>query len=88
MQELILRDHLAIDRTHLANERTFLAYARSALACLVGGVTLQKLFPDDLSMQYLAWGLLVLGPVIGLLGIWLSWRMHRKIKAYYQQPKG
>ena len=30
-EELILRDHLALDRTRLANERTLLAYLRTAL---------------------------------------------------------
>ena len=35
--ELILRDHLAIDRTVLANERTFLAYCRPALPLILTG---------------------------------------------------
>lgn len=38
--ELILRDHLAIDRTILANERTFLAYIRTSLAIAAAGATL------------------------------------------------
>lgn len=35
--DLILRDHLAIDRTVLANERTLLAYGRTALTLLIVG---------------------------------------------------
>lgn len=41
---LILRDHLAIDRTVLANERTFLAYTRTALTLFVAGVTFVHFF--------------------------------------------
>lgn len=37
--ELIVRDHLAVDRTELANERTLLAYVRTALALGLTGVT-------------------------------------------------
>ena len=39
-KELILRDHLAIDRTILANERTILAYVRTSLAIAAAGATL------------------------------------------------
>ena len=39
VEEMILRDHLAVDRTSLANERTFLAYMRTALACVIGGAS-------------------------------------------------
>lgn len=42
--DLILRDHLAIDRTVLANERTFLAYVRTSLAFLVVGGSILKFF--------------------------------------------
>jgi putative membrane protein len=38
--ELILRDHLAVDRTVLANERTFLAYLRTGLALGAAGGSL------------------------------------------------
>jgi putative membrane protein len=44
--QLILRDHLAIDRTRLANERTLLAWWRTGLTLVIAGVTLIKLFPD------------------------------------------
>jgi putative membrane protein len=44
--ELILRDHLALDRTILANERTFLAYVRTTLAVIVVGATVIHLSED------------------------------------------
>jgi putative membrane protein len=52
--ELILRDHLAIDRTILANERTFLAYTRTALTLLVVGASLIK-FSDSLTLEIIGW---------------------------------
>lgn len=45
-KQLILRDHLAIDRTRLANERTLLAWWRTGLTLVIAGVTLIKLFED------------------------------------------
>lgn len=42
-EELILRDHLAIDRTVLANERTYLSYMRTVVSFLVAALTLFKL---------------------------------------------
>ena len=38
--ELILRDHLAIDRTLLANERTLLSYLRSGVALFIAGISI------------------------------------------------
>ena len=43
-EELILRDHLAIDRTVLANERTLLAYVRTALALFAAGASFLQFF--------------------------------------------
>lgn len=45
-ENLIFRDHLAIDRTILANERTLLSYIRTALAFFIAGAGLIHFFPD------------------------------------------
>ena len=37
-KELILRDHLALERTRLANERTLFAYIRTSLYLLTAGI--------------------------------------------------
>ncbi len=55
-EEMILRDHLAIDRTALANERTFLAYVRTALAAGGAGAVLVHFFE--------AWPVRMLGVVL------------------------
>lgn len=44
--DIIFRDHLALDRTILANERTLLAYIRTALAFMITGIGLLKFFQD------------------------------------------
>ena len=44
IEQLGLRDLLALDRTILANERTMLAYARTSVMLLVSSVTLFKVF--------------------------------------------
>jgi putative membrane protein len=59
-QQLILRDHLAIDRTILANERTFLAYVRTALTQFIAGVTFVRFF-DSRVMLVVGWIFIPLG---------------------------
>ena len=66
-EQLILRDHLAIDRTRLANERTLLAWLRTALMMLVSGITLLKLFEGVIPMETLG---AVLIPVSLWVGFW------------------
>jgi putative membrane protein len=69
-EELILRDHLAIDRTRLANERTLLAYLRTSLMLIVAGATAVKLVDVNQSIFIAGWVFLVLGVVVGVVGVW------------------
>jgi len=46
-EELILRDHLAIDRTILANDRTFLSYVRTSLAIIAAGGAVIHFFEGE-----------------------------------------
>jgi putative membrane protein len=66
-EQLILRDHLAIDRTVLANERTLLAYLRTALAILVVGASLIKFFHAEV-YEIIGWALLPLGVGVIVFG--------------------
>ncbi|MET0064877.1 MAG: DUF202 domain-containing protein [Candidatus Thiodiazotropha sp.] len=70
-KQMILRDHLAIDRTRLANERTLLSWYRTALMMLVSGITLLKLFEGVIAMELLG-GLLV--PISIGVALWGSRR--------------
>ncbi len=78
-QELILRDHLAIDRTVLANESTFLAYIRTSLAVTAAGATLIHFF-TEFYIQFIGLALIVLGVFI------LSWG-YRRFKKMEQEIK-
>lgn len=69
-EDLTLRDLLARDRTVLANERTLLAYVRTGFGMLAGGVTLIKLFPEDRGLWVVGLGLLLVGTLVTLVGVW------------------
>lgn len=68
-EELILRDHLAIDRTMLANERAFLAYIRTSLAVLITGLTLLKFF-DQPILNILGWIMTFSGIIVFFFGFY------------------
>jgi putative membrane protein len=70
LSELILRDHLALDRTRLANERTLLAYIRTAFMLVVAGVTALKLFVETPAVVITAWLFVGLGLLVLFIGIW------------------
>lgn len=70
--DLILRDHLALDRTVLANERTFLAYTRTALTLFAVGVTFAHFF-QSLWLEILGWMFVPAGVATFFLG-WIRYR--------------
>jgi len=83
-KELTLADHLAIDRTLMANERTLLAYARSAFALFIAGLSVLKFFGPEFVFLCIAWSFIGFAPVLFLVGIYRSWRTHKKLKQRYQ----
>jgi len=78
-EELILRDHLAIDRTTLSNESTFLAYIRTSLALMAGGGTLFHFFAE-IYIQILGISLVILGISVLILGYRRFRKMDKEIK--------
>lgn len=68
--ELILRDHLALERTRLANERTLLAYIRTAFMLIVAGATALKVFADTPGVLTASWAFIALGVFVGAFGTW------------------
>lgn len=77
-EELILRDHLALDRTVLANERTFLSYIRTMLAVVVVGATLVHLATDN-SLRSIGVIIIMIGIAILIVGIKRTITMTEKI---------
>lgn len=78
-EELILRDHLALDRTRLANERTLLAYLRTSLMLLVAGATAVKFVAESRSVIVTGWLFIGLGGLVAVLGTWRFLAMRRDI---------
>ena len=78
-EELILRDHLALDRTRLANERTLLAYLRTSLMLLVAGATAVRFVAESESVVVTGWLLIGCGTVVGFVGISRFMTMRRSI---------
>jgi putative membrane protein len=76
-------DILALDRTRLANERTLLAYARSAFALLVAGISLIKVFPQDVTIAILGSTFIGLSPFLLGFGIYRSYRFQARWKHYF-----
>jgi putative membrane protein len=78
-EQLILRDHLALDRTRLANERTLLAYIRTALMLLVAGATAVKFVGETQSVIIAGWLFIAAGILVGAFGAWRFVAIQRAI---------
>ncbi len=83
--ELILRDHLALDRTRLAIERTFLAYVRTAIMVAVSGITLIKLFPTSWSAQISGWVLILLAVLLMFFAAGRFLRLRHSLSMFLRQ---
>jgi putative membrane protein len=85
--QLILRDKLAIDRTRLANERTFLAYFRASIFFVGTGISIVQIQFFE-NIIHLGWGLISLGPIVLLIGIYRLIHVKRRIgKTIYASSK-
>ena len=81
-EDMILRDHLALDRTVLANERTFLAHIRTALTFVAGGLAFIKLFPLSFGSQVFGWIMFAVGILVMALGIRRVRQFNRKLAEF------
>ena len=80
-KELILRDHLALERTKLANERTLFSYIRTSLYLLTAGIGIFQF--ESISRLYgLAWICIISGIVLFFLGFIRFWQMRKHLKSY------
>jgi putative membrane protein len=69
MEEMILRDWLALDRTVLANKRTFLAYGRTSIALMALGIAFVKLIKHQF-FEISGFALIGIGVVVFFVGLW------------------
>ena len=78
IDDMILRDHLALDRTVLANERTMLAYLRVFVGLMSAGVGMVAIL--DYSITFLLGMLfIVTAPIILAVGIVRCYKMKKKL---------
>jgi putative membrane protein len=84
-EEIILRDHLAMERTKLANERTLLSYIRTSLYLLLGGIAFLGM--KDLSdIRFLGYFSLGLRGALLIIGIVRFLQLKKHIKKLYALP--
>ncbi|HMV08436.1 MAG TPA: DUF202 domain-containing protein [Cyclobacteriaceae bacterium] len=76
--DLILREHLAIERTRLANETTLLAYIRTGLYFLVAGSTLGQIV-ETTFWSIAGTPLIVVGILIMVAGVIRFLRIKKSI---------
>ena len=82
-EDIILRDHLAMERTKLANERTLLSYIRSSLYLVLGGIAFlgMKDFEEIRSMGYFS---LCLSVILLVIGIFRFLQLKKHIQRIYE----
>ena len=78
-KDLILREHLAIERTKLANETALLAYIRTGLYFVIAGSTLGHLINTPF-WRLTGTPLVFIGVIIVVLGIVQFRRVKKRIE--------
>ncbi len=81
-EEIILRDHLAMERTKLANERTLLSYIRASLYLLLGGVGLLGL-KDFQDLRVIGYISLTLSIILLVIGVYRYTLLRRHLNKMY-----
>ncbi|MBL7833092.1 MAG: DUF202 domain-containing protein [Cyclobacteriaceae bacterium] len=76
--DLILREHLAIERTRLANETTLLAYIRTGLYFLVAGSTLGQIV-NTVFWSIAGTPVIIIGLIIMMAGFYRFMRIKKSI---------
>jgi len=86
-EEIILRDHLALERTKLANERTLLSYIRTSLYLVLGGIAFLGM-RDLEEIKNLGYFSLLLSSVVLVIGIIRFYQLKKHLTKMYQSvPK-
>jgi putative membrane protein len=82
-EEIILRDHLALERTKLANERTLLSYIRTSLYLVLGGIAFLGM-RDLEEVKTLGYFSLILSIFVLLVGIIRFYQLKKHLKKVYE----
>lgn len=82
-EEIILRDHLAMERTKLANERTLLSYVRTSLYFVLGGIAFLGM-KDLADIRFLGYFSLATSIVLLVIGITRFFQLRKHLKVIYE----
>ena len=82
-EEIILRDHLAVERTKLANERTLLSYIRTSLYLVLGGIAFLGM-RDLEEIKNLGYFSLSLSIIVIVIGIFRFYQLKKHLKKMYE----
>ena len=82
-EEIILRDHLAMERTKLANERTLLSYIRTSLYLVLGGIAFIGM-RDLEEIKNLGYFSLSLSIIVLVIGIFRFYQLKNHLKKLYK----
>jgi putative membrane protein len=85
-EEIILRDHLALERTKLANERTLLSYLRTSLYLFLGGLALLEM-ADIVKVRNLGFVSIFLSVIFLIIGIFRYNQLKKHMKSLYKPLK-
>lgn len=87
-EEIILRDHLAMERTRLANERTLLSYIRTSLYLILGGIAFLGM-KDLTEIRNLGYVSIFLSILILIIGIYRFHHLKKHLRNMYRplEPK-
>lgn len=82
-EDIILRDHLALDRTRLANQRTLLAFIRTSLYLVVSGLAViqVKVLQD---IYLFGWILIACSIIVLIAGVINYFYFRKKLNRSYQ----
>lgn len=82
-EEIILRDHLAMERTKLANERTLFSYIRTSLYLILAGIAFLGM--EDLGeLKVLGYFSLIFSAIILIIGIIRFIQLKRHLRTLYK----
>lgn len=85
-EDMILRDHLALDRTILANERTFLAYMRTAIGLIAAGVGFIKFIDvENMLIVNTGYAVCVVAIAVAIYGAMRYRKVSKKLASISQE---
>jgi putative membrane protein len=85
-EDIILRDHLAMERTKLANERTLFSYIRTSLYLVLGGIAFLGM-KDLKEFYYVGYFSLITSVVLIIVGIIRYYQLKNHLKKLYKPLK-